>query len=174
MTPYDARRLVMSRTLPPTQKFVLLILAEYADEAWSCYPGQSRIAANTGFSERTVRNALAELEAAGLIARKPRFNTSGRTSDRTYLIRHVIEALPEAVPAPAAASDEVPAPPSEVPAAHDTPTGRSFRVTTSEHLEEHPEDSSPARAAASKAIKPEDIPQGSRLRKVDGEWVVVR
>jgi len=67
-------------------KFVLLALADMADEANSCYPGQSKLAVMTGQSARTVRRHLADLEAAGFIARARRFDDQGhRTSDRYVL-----------------------------------------------------------------------------------------
>jgi DNA-binding transcriptional regulator PaaX len=72
--------------LPTIDKFVLVVLADYADEAHSCYPGQQRIATNTGASVSTVRRALARLERHGLILRERRRRKDGsRTSDR-YLL----------------------------------------------------------------------------------------
>lgn len=67
-------------------KFVLLALADMADEDNSCYPGQSKLAVMTGQSARTVRRHLADLEAGGFIARARRFDERGhRTSDRYVL-----------------------------------------------------------------------------------------
>jgi DNA-binding MarR family transcriptional regulator len=70
-----------------THKVVLLVLANYADADGGCFPGQARIARQTVLSERGVRKALAELEAAGLIRREHRYREGqgGRTSDRIYL-----------------------------------------------------------------------------------------
>lgn len=74
------------QSLPTIDKFVLVVLADYADEARSCYPGQERIAANTGASVSTVRRALARLEHRGLIVRERRQRRDGsRTSDRYVL-----------------------------------------------------------------------------------------
>jgi hypothetical protein len=44
-------------------KPVLVALADFADEAGSCYPGQDRLCQMTGLSIRTVRRALERLEA---------------------------------------------------------------------------------------------------------------
>lgn len=72
--------------LPMARKFVLIVLANYADEAHSCYPGQKKIADKIGASVETVRRALTDLEAAGLISRERRTREGGyRTSDRYYL-----------------------------------------------------------------------------------------
>lgn len=70
----------------PTRKLLLLVLADYADEAWSCFPGQATLAAETELSERSVRRQLAELEADGFITRTERRRDNGyRTSDRIVL-----------------------------------------------------------------------------------------
>lgn len=72
--------------LPPSSKFVLVVLADYADDEHSCYPGQDKIAQRTGAGVRTVRRALADLEGAGYIRRVHRYKSSGyRTSDRYEL-----------------------------------------------------------------------------------------
>lgn len=72
--------------LPMAQKFTLVVLADYADEEHSCFPGQATIARKIGATERTVRNALASLEEAGLLYREHRYRANGsRTTDRYFL-----------------------------------------------------------------------------------------
>lgn len=67
-------------------KAVLLLLANYADEEFSCFPGQGKIAEETEQSVRTVRRQLERLEALGLIKREKRYDGRGkRTSDRYFL-----------------------------------------------------------------------------------------
>lgn len=74
------------QTITNGSKFVLVALADMADEAHSCYPGQTKLAQMTGQSDRTVRRQLAELELAGYITRRRRFDKHGhRTSDRYTL-----------------------------------------------------------------------------------------
>jgi hypothetical protein len=51
----------------PTAKFVLVALADFADEVGHCWPALSRIVEMTGFSERAVRTALRSLEADGYL-----------------------------------------------------------------------------------------------------------
>lgn len=76
-----------STPLPTSPKFVLVVLADLADEADSCFPGQGRIAASTGCSISTVRRALKDLEDGGYIERVRRHREGGfRTSDR-YVLR---------------------------------------------------------------------------------------
>ena len=68
-------------------KFVLVVLANFADEQWTCFPGQKRISRMTGMSERTVRRSLEWLETEGYISRQHRTGPTGRrTSDRYQLI----------------------------------------------------------------------------------------
>jgi hypothetical protein len=68
------------------RKFVLVALADFADEQWSCFPGQERLAAMTGQDVRSVRRHMIELEKDGLISRESRFLANGqRTSDRYRL-----------------------------------------------------------------------------------------
>ena len=72
--------------LQPTPKFVLVTLADLADEADSCWPRQAWIAEQIGASERTVRRAIATLEAEGYIVRERRpIGGGGRRSDRYVL-----------------------------------------------------------------------------------------
>lgn len=68
-----------------TAKFVLVVLADLADERHSCYPSQRHIAQKTSTGERTVRDALTALEDAGLIRREHRYEDDQRTSDRYFL-----------------------------------------------------------------------------------------
>jgi hypothetical protein len=70
----------------PARKAVLMVLADYADEEWSCFPGQERLSTETELSTRTIGRALSDLEEVGLIRRARRTRGDGsRTSDRIYL-----------------------------------------------------------------------------------------
>lgn len=70
----------------PAKKLLLLILADYADERWSCFPGQVLLAQQSEMGERTVRRLLAEMETDGLFRREHRQRQDGsRTSDRFVL-----------------------------------------------------------------------------------------
>lgn len=64
-----------------TEKFVLVCLADYANQDNECFPSQARLAEMTELSERGVRAALAGLEAKGLILRTPRRERGLPTSD---------------------------------------------------------------------------------------------
>lgn len=76
----------LTTALPTTPKFVLVVLADLADEEDSCFPGQDYLARATGAGERTVRRALTTLEEGGYLVRQQRRRPNGsRTSDRYFL-----------------------------------------------------------------------------------------
>ena len=83
---YRAINWAWEAELPFSQKFVLVALADMADENDSCFPGQERIASMTGMSVSTVRRSVKALEDAGVITRHARgVSGGGRTSDRYVL-----------------------------------------------------------------------------------------
>lgn len=54
---------------PSGRKFVLMALADYADENWSCFPSVDQLAKYTGQGEKTVRDHLLSLETDGMLSR---------------------------------------------------------------------------------------------------------
>ncbi|WP_053080569.1 helix-turn-helix domain-containing protein [Methylobacterium variabile] len=69
-----------------TCRVVLNALADYADKEGRCWPSQATLAAETGLAVRTIRLVLAELNAAGVIARTHRGNgMGGRATDLIVL-----------------------------------------------------------------------------------------
>lgn len=82
-----------AQDIPCAKKFLLVTLAGYADERWSCFPGQARLARDIGQSDRNVRGLLSELERDGFIRRESRMKPDGRgrTSDRIFLIADRVE-----------------------------------------------------------------------------------
>lgn len=67
------------QSLSPSEKLVLLTLADYADDESKCWPKQSTLADRTGLTRQTVNVKLAALETAGLIRRESRCHTSNIT-----------------------------------------------------------------------------------------------
>src|SRR5690606_27480025 len=68
------------------RKFVLIALADIADENGYAFPGQKRLTRMTGQSERSVREHLEWLEENGYLRREQRRRPDGtRTSDAYYL-----------------------------------------------------------------------------------------
>lgn len=160
----------------PGAKFVLVALADMADEAHSCFPGQAKLAAMTGQGERTVRRQIAELEDAGLLQRERRFDSLGhRTSDR-YVLQiptGQVDHRPSRPPAKVTTGQnghrpETPA----LPAIDDSPTGQIGQVTQREPKEEPP-DSRPttkAQLAASFDAFWRVYPRHVGKRKAELEW----
>ena len=64
---YKATNWAWELGLKMPEKFVLVALADMADEKQSCYPGQATLSRMTGASESTVRRALNRLEDGGLL-----------------------------------------------------------------------------------------------------------
>jgi hypothetical protein len=72
--------------LPTSAKFVLVVLADHADENASCFPSQKKIARMTGMGERSVRRWLEWLEEQNVVTRSSRYGENGRrTTDRYRL-----------------------------------------------------------------------------------------
>ncbi|QIT54104.1 helix-turn-helix domain-containing protein [Aquisalimonas sp. 2447] len=86
----QATRWAWAQELPATAKLVLLALAECVngrDGQGACYPGQGRIAAMCGISDRQVRNVLRDLEYRGLVETVHRPGTGrGRRSNVYRLV----------------------------------------------------------------------------------------
>lgn len=61
-------------------KFVLVALADYADEADSCYPSYDKISKKTGIGKRAIANHMAALEELGLVTREELRYDDGRRS----------------------------------------------------------------------------------------------
>jgi len=55
--------------LPPVEKFVLVAMADRADESGYLFVSLRYLILKTGLSERTIRRALGSLESAGFLRR---------------------------------------------------------------------------------------------------------
>jgi len=76
-----------SLDLPPTEKFVLVTLADHASiDTATCWPGLNRIAGLTGFSASGVQKALRRLTDRGLIQKQGRWRANGGQTSNTYII----------------------------------------------------------------------------------------
>ena len=65
---FQAMSWAVGMKLPTRDKFVLLMLANYAsNEAGDCYPSIARLCDDTSMSKHTVIEALKALEAAGML-----------------------------------------------------------------------------------------------------------
>ena len=73
--------------LTPTKKFILVVLANYADERGSCYPSYKHLAKIVGLkSFKGVQKAIKEFEELGFLRIEHRkLDNGGNTSNRYYL-----------------------------------------------------------------------------------------
>lgn len=59
---------VLEHDLSPKEKFVLVVLCRFADDAGRCYPSLPTLLGLTGFDVRTVRKAIEKLVANGWLS----------------------------------------------------------------------------------------------------------
>ena len=65
----DATRWAWCLNVTPSQKLLLLSLADRADEHHRCWPSLTRLSKDTGLDERTINTALRQLCEDGLVVR---------------------------------------------------------------------------------------------------------
>ena len=96
----DATRWAWQRKIKPTEKLVLLSMADRSGEDHRCYPSIGRLALDTGLNRKTVLSVLGRLRDSGLIAKTGRM-TGGNKSVPEYQllgVRGREDEVPEAVP----------------------------------------------------------------------------
>lgn len=74
-----------------TNKLVLLLLANYADQDFKCFPSIARLAEMTECSPDTVRRAVHDLRKRGIIEIRERFEAFGdkkRQTSNVYVLKH--------------------------------------------------------------------------------------
>lgn len=64
---FQAMAWAAAQKLPTRDKFVLIMMANYADEIGKCWPSLNRLSAETSMSRSTVQLAIKALETAGLL-----------------------------------------------------------------------------------------------------------
>jgi hypothetical protein len=72
----------------PTMRLVLILLANKADEKFSCYPSVRTLVAESCAARSTVLEALKRLEVEGLITRVAQYHESGAQRSSRYLLNH--------------------------------------------------------------------------------------
>lgn len=79
-----------SGILSPTEGLLLLRLADFADESWSCFPSQDLLEVQTNQKNRTVRAHLARLRELNLVRTEDRRNGAGHRVGLRYYLNHVL------------------------------------------------------------------------------------
>lgn len=77
---------ISQKTGSPSAKTVLWSIANYANERWVCWPGQTLIVQESEQSHDSVQRRLTDLEALGLIRRIP-LKVSGRKTVDFYILQ---------------------------------------------------------------------------------------
>lgn len=72
--------------LKPTQKIVLLALADHANDSGECWPGINKLCEKAGVSRSTLKRALEELEENGFIQRQERKRQNGSQTSNLYFL----------------------------------------------------------------------------------------
>ncbi|MFH5227529.1 helix-turn-helix domain-containing protein [Antrihabitans spumae] len=72
----------------PTLKLILILLANKADERFSCFPSIRTLMSESGAGRSTVLRALKTLEADGLVTRRAQFHDSGAQRSSRYFLNH--------------------------------------------------------------------------------------
>jgi len=84
----------------PTMRLILILLANKADEQFSCYPSVRTLMAESCAARSTVLNALNRLEREGLITRVAQYHESGAQRCSRYFLNHPDAAHLKAGPNP--------------------------------------------------------------------------
>lgn len=84
------RWLLYSATFTPHAKLVYTIIQSHTDERGTAYPSQGTIARESGLSLASVKRALAQLTAAGLVKSTPRSRADGGQAASLYLVSAVL------------------------------------------------------------------------------------
>lgn len=82
-----------ARTPDALSRWLLVILADHANEQGTCFPSQSTLATRTGMGRSTVNKKLLVLEEAGLIKRKS--GCEGRSTIYTLIVSDVDNPVSE-------------------------------------------------------------------------------
>ncbi len=70
----------------PTAKLVFIMLANYADENYSSYPSNAKLADLCSCDERTIKRAIKTLVDDGLVRVTPRYTADGKQTSNSFTI----------------------------------------------------------------------------------------
>ena len=72
----------------PTMRLILILLANKADEKFSCYPSVGTLVTESCAARSTVLETLKRLEVEGFITRVAQYRESGAQRSSRYLLNH--------------------------------------------------------------------------------------
>ena len=82
---FQAMAWAIKQPLSCQEKMVLLLLANYADQAGRCFPSMGVLAKECGLPLSSTRKCVAKLEQAKLVRRYKRIRSYGQTSN-TFIL----------------------------------------------------------------------------------------
>ena len=82
---FQAMAWAVGQKLPSKDKFVLVMMANFADEDGKCWPSLNRLADDTSMSRSTVQLAIKGLEAAGMLRIEKRMQDGVSLPNHYYL-----------------------------------------------------------------------------------------
>lgn len=144
--------LAFRAAIPATRKLVLLALADCANDQGECYPSIPHLVSKCSLAERTVQEAIAQLEDAGLVRRE--FRTGRATvywvspGDQPPQQAHPRTSRTPAAGAPTPAAG-APPPPQQ---AHPTPAAGAPITIIEPSKEPSPKRKTPAIADVSASV----------------------
>jgi len=77
-----------SETLGPTERLIMLALADHADDSGRCYPSMQRLCKRTGLSDRAIQKNIKDLTEAGYLTVIPQAGQGGANV-------YIVTATPE-------------------------------------------------------------------------------
>ena len=77
---FQAMAWAVKQPLPSREKFLLIILANYANDRGQCWPAIGTLCRDTGYSRMTVSRGLAKLVELGALKATPRSREGMKTS----------------------------------------------------------------------------------------------
>jgi len=82
---FQAMAWAIKQPLKCSEKMVLLVLSNYANEIGICWPSQDRLCIDCGMSRSALNSNLDRLEDYDLIVRNVRYNKSRRQTSEYHL-----------------------------------------------------------------------------------------
>ena len=83
---FQAMTWAITQRIPASQKIVLIVLANYANEKGACWPSLQTIAKDAGISKRTAMRTVEKLIENKIISVKKRRRSTGNQTSSYYQI----------------------------------------------------------------------------------------
>ena len=109
-----------SLSLPPTQKLLLLALADNADDAGLCWPSLKNLSMKCEVTPRTIQRTIKDFVNCGLLAVRSRFAANGRQMSNGYILRMEGDNLSPSISARRREGDKLSSAPRESQGEGDT------------------------------------------------------